>query len=610
MTLEMGFVLAVVALPLLLVMLNRWRVDLAGLFMIVALGLAQYLGLEVLSDNTSPSSTLIAISGFSQPAVITLIGLFILTQTLTHNGVILWIGKLLSRQGKRSEVRLVFLFTLTSALLSLFMNNVAVGALLLPSAMYIVRRSKVPASKLLIPIAFGTALGGMATYFTTANIVASNLLTAADPPQPPLNLLSFAFTGGLIAVVGIVYVSMVGRALLPLRDPGPEQAIARRASSEMEDLYAVGERLWKARLEPDSPLIGQTIQKSGIGEKYGLVIAAMRRSRQAFFVPFLSEIIQPEDILLLVGREERVMTLEGLGLQIKPERHSLTTFGVTLLESILAPHSLYTGKSLKEINFRQRYGFAAIALLRGRRSYRTDVANLPLEAGDSLLMVGPQNRTRDLRSNPNLVIFESDPASRPIPRRRALVSALVFITAVVLALLGLPVYLAVFAAALLAILIGYLPVQEVYRSVQWQIIFFIAGMYVASVGMVRTGLADLVGRNVLEGIGNQGPLGLAAATFLFAAALTQFMGSQATIFVVGPVAISAAIHLHTDPQAIAVASAIGCSASFLTPIAHPVNLIMMGPGNYHFSDFLRIGLGLLLVVLLALLAGMILFWRL
>ena len=137
-------------------------------------------------------------------------------------------------------------------------------------------------------------------------------------------------------------------------------------------------------------------------------------------------------------------------------------------------------------------------------------------------------------------------------------------------------------------------------------------MYVASLGMIHTGLANLIGSGVINLIGGLGigPLGLAASAFLLSALMTQFMGSQATAFVVGPIAISAAFHLNTDPHAVAIAAAIGCSASFLTPMAHPVNLIMMGPGNYRFSDFFRVGIGLLVVVFLTLLAGMLLFWRL
>jgi di/tricarboxylate transporter len=610
MTIEMWFVVAVIAIPILLVVAGRWRMDLAALFMMVALGLAQFLGLNIFGQAGTPQATLVTISGFSQPVVITLIGLFILTQTLTHNGVLSWLDQRLARVGANAEGRLVFLFVLTSALLSLLMNNVAVGALLLPGAMNVVRRTKVRASKLLIPIAFGTALGGMVTYFTTANVVISNLLTAAEPAQQPLGILAFVPTGGLIAAAGIAFVVLFGPRLLPVREPGFEQAIARRASKELEDLYAVGERLWEARVRATSPLIGLTLQRCGIGGKLGVVIVAMRRGHQAFFIPTPSEIIRPADILLAVGREERVSKLNALDLQLRPETHALTTFGISLIESVLAPHSAYVGKTLKELNFRHRYGFAAIALLRGGRSYRTDVANIPLQPGDSLLMVGAQQRSRDLHFNPNIIVLEPDPATLPIPRRRAVSSMLVFLGAVGLSVAGMPIYLSVLAAALLAVLLGLLPVQEIYRSIEWQIIFFVAGLYVASLGMVDTGLADLIGQATIRLLGGAGPLGLAAASFLLAAALTQVMGSQATAFVVGPIAISAAIHLHTDPQAIAVAAAIGCSASFLTPFAHPINLIMVGPGNYHFGDFFRVGWGLMLVVFFALLLAMRLFWNL
>jgi di/tricarboxylate transporter len=610
MTAPMWFVTAVIVLPLLLAVLNRWRLDVAALFMVVALGLAQFLGYSILGDANSPQQTLLAISGFGQPVVVTLIGLFILSQALTDNGVMLWLSQRLAAVGADSEQRLIFLFLVTSALLSQFMNNVAVGALLLPSAMNVVRRSKIRASKLLIPIAFGSALGGMSTYFTTANIVVSNLLTAARPPQPALGILSFLPTGGLVAVSGIAFIVLLGRRLLPVREPGPEQAMVRRASKELEDIYSVGDRLWEARVQDASALIGLSLQKCGVGEKLGVVVAAMRRGNHAYFVPMLKEIIQPADVLLIVGREDRVTKLADLGLQLRTESHPLTTFGITLLESILTPHSAYIGRTLKEINLRNRYGFAAIALLRRDRSYRTDVANIPLERGDSLLMAGPQDRVRDLRLNPNLIIFEPDPATRPIPRRRALASVLAFFSVIALSLLGLPVYLSVLTAAVLAILFGLVPIQEAYRSIEWQVVFFIAGLYVASLGMVHTGLAALIGRTAIDLIGNSGPLGLASAAFLLSAALTQFMGSQASAFVIGPVAISAAIHLNTDPQAIAVATAVGCSASFLTPIAHPVNLIMMSPGNYRFGDFFRVGAGLTAVVFMALLAGMILFWRL
>jgi len=610
MTIEMWLVVIVVVFPLIMVISNQWRVDVAAFFIIVMLGLAQYLGFGVLGDKKSPQLTVLAISGFGQPVVVTLIGLFILTQTLTNNGVMLWLGQQLIGGAERSVTRLILIYTFLAALLSLLMNNVVVGALLLPSAMQVSRNARIRPSKLLIPIAYGTALGGMATYFTTANIVLSNLLTIARPPQAPLGILSFTATGGLIAIAGILYITIFGRRLVPARQPGPEQALARRASVELESIYEVGERLWEAQVESASSLAGLTLQDCAVGEKFGIAIVAMRRGYQAFFSPLPNEIVRQGDILLVVGREDRVLKLNSLGFKVKPETHTITTFGLTLIELILAPHSNYAGKSIKQMNFRRKYGFTFLAILRAGRSYRTDVGDMPLELGDSLLVVGSPNRVRDLRSNPDIILFESDPATRPVPRRRAVISVLVFLSTIVFSLLGFPIYLSVLASALIAILLGLLPIQDAYRSIEWQVIFFIAGMYVASLGMVNTGLATLIGQNVIYLLRNVGPLGLAASTFLLSSALTQLMGSQATAFVIGPIAISAAIHFNTNPQAIAVASAIGCSASFLTPMSHPVNLIMMGPGNYRFKDFFRVGVGLMVVVFLTLLAGMILFWHL
>ncbi|GAB4480514.1 MAG: SLC13 family permease [Anaerolineales bacterium] len=612
MTFAMTFALLALALPLTLVTLGRWRVDLAALLMIAALGLAQFFGLGILGRPNTPADTVLALSGFSQPVITTLIGLFILTQTLTANGMMQWIGQQLTRLGGGSQTRLIFLFTSTAALLSLLMNNVAVGALLLPGAMQVARRASLPPSKLLIPIAFGTALGGMATYFTTSNIVLSNLLINAAPPQAGLTFQSFFPVGGLIALTGIAYLTLFGRRLLPNRQPGPEQLLARRSSAEVENFYALGERLWEGRVAPSSPLAGQSLQRSRIGELLGIVVVAIWRKQQAIFTPAAAEIIQPGDILLVVGNQQRVQQLAQWGIEIGREKEnvSLSRFDVCLTEVILAPHSNYEGKSVKTMNFRRKYGFTAVALLRRGRSYRTDVGTLPLEAGDALLMIGPPARLRDLRANPDIIPLEPEPSTPAIPRKRALLSAFILLMAVAAALMGLPAYLAVISAASLALLLGLLPMQEAYRAIEWQVIFFIAGMSAASLAMVNTGLAALAAQNVVRLLTGSGALGLAAAVFLLSAALTQFMGSQAAAFVIGPIAISAALHLNANPQAIALSAAIGCSACFLTPTSHPVNLIMMNPGNYHFADFARIGLGLMLLTFLTLLAGLMIFWNL
>jgi di/tricarboxylate transporter len=612
MTLSMWITLLIILLPLTLVMRGRWRMDVAALLMMAALGLAQFFGWGILGEPQTPADAILAIAGFSQPVIITLIGLFILTQALTVNGMMQWMSQQMMRLGGGTEGRLIFLFAGSAALLSLLMNNVAVGALLLPGAMQVSRRTRLPPSKLLIPIAFGTALGGMATYFTTANIILSNLLINASPPQAGLDFRSFFPVGGLIALVGILYLAILGRHLLPSRQPGPEQMLARRSSAELERLYALGERLWLGRVAAHSPLVGQSLQQSRIGELLGIVVVAIWRKRQAIFNPSAAEVIQPGDMLLLVGNEQRVQRLSQWGIEIGREKEnvSLSRFNVSLVEVVLAPHSSYEGKTLKALNFRRAYGFTAIALMRRGRSYRTDVGTLPLEAGDSLLMMGPSSRLRDLRANPEIILLEVEAPAPLVPRKRALFSLLLLLGAVAASVMGMPAYLAILSAASLALLLNLLPVQEAYRAIEWQVLFFIAGMSAASRAMVNTGLAALAAENVVRLLTGSGSLELAGAVFLLSAALTQFMGSQTTAFVIGPIAISAALHLGLAPQPIALAAAIGCSASFLTPTSHPVNLIMMNPGNYRFGDFARVGLGLMALTFLTLLAGLVLFWHL
>lgn len=587
-----------------------FRPDLIALGIMVLLGLGQFLGFGVVAPSGRPQEAIRAFSGFGQAVIFTLLGLFILTRALTYNGLMGWLGERLARASARSLWQLTLFFSALAALLSLGMNNIAVGALMLPVAIQAARRLGIYPSKVLIPIAFGTALGGMATYFTTANIVMSNLLTSAQPPQPPLGMLSFLPIGGLIALLGLGYIALFAPRLLPERRSALEQALARRSEADLERLYALGERLWEVRLDEHSPLIGKTIIQSGLGQELGLAIVAIWRGRRAIFAPAPSEHLQVNDILLVVGREDRVQRLAQRGCLIGRERRYLSSMEVTLLEILPSPHASVLGKTLKQINFRRRYGFTAVALLRRGRSYRTDVGDYPLELGDTLLVVGPAEEVDRLREDGEWIVLEAEATPPEYPSRRAIAALLLMILAILAFLFGVPAYLAVLGAALLALLFRLLPLDEAYRAIEWPTLFFIAGMYALSLALVQSGLAAAFTRLFLEALEHPSPLFLGGAAFWVAAALTQLVGSQATAFVVGPLVISTAIHLGINPQAIAVATAIGCSASFVTPISHPVNMIMVNPGNYRFGDFARLGWGVMLTTFLGLILGLHWIWGL
>ena len=612
MTFSQLFLIFVVAIPLILVTLDRLRPDLAALLIAVIMGLGQFLGLGLLGAEHTPQDAIKAFSGLSEPVVFTLLSLFIITHSLHKSGATRWIARRIVDFGGRSERRLIVLYAATTAFLSLFMNNLAAGALLLPSAMETCRRTGIKPSKLLIPVAYGSLLGGTATYFDTTSIIVSNLLASANPPQAMLHILDFTPTGGLIVLAGIAFLGLFGPRLLPEREPPPELMMTRHTASDLEDYYQLPERLWEAVVLPDSPLANKSLAESGIGEQLGLTVAGVWHGQHAIFSPTPEQIIHPTDILLVVGREERVQQLTQMGMKIGREdtNNHVGARGVLLIEAMPAPRSQALGHTLCEQEFRTQYDFTVLALYRDGRSYRTGVGDLKLKIGDSLLMIGTREKLKRLHNSPDFIVLEPDTSDQPVQRLQAGLTVGVIAAGVIASILGMPVHFSMLVGALLLLISGMLSMEEAYRAIEWPVIFLIAGMYSVSLAMVHTGLAQRIGEIVVTIVTPLGPLGLAAGAYLLTALLAQVMGGQVTQLVTGPIMISAAISLGTSPQAVAVATAIGCEAAFFIPFAHPINILMITPANYEFKDFFRIGWRLTIVCFLTLLVGLVLFWRL
>lgn len=605
---EQIFLLVVSIVPLALVFANKLRLDIAALAMSAALGIAQLAGWSIFGPADTPQNAVKAIAGFSQPVVLTLFSLFVLTSALEKSGAARWVASHIVAWGGNSERRLILLFAGTSALLSVFMNNLAAAALVLPSAIDASRRTGVATSKLLIPVAYGSLLGGVATYFTTANIIMSDLLTSANPPQKALHILDFTPTGGLIALAGLVFLAVLGPRLLPSRDPGPEVSLVRRTGRDLAKHYQLAERLWELRVIEGSMLAGRTLEASGIARQLGVAVAAIWRGDDAIFAPGSDVVLHHDDLLLVVGREERVSQIAGVEVGRNHDAHDLKD--VMLIETMIAPQSRLEGRTLRELEFRKSYGFTAVALLRQQRSYRTDVATFKLHTGDSLLLVGSSDHLSLLRKLTGMIVFEPDPSDLPMQRVTALASAAILAAVVIASIAGVPVFLATLIGAVCLFLTGMYPVEEAYESMPWQALFLVAGMYSVTLAMVHAGVVEVVSDSVVRWVAPFQGIGLVAGAYLLTALVTQLIGGQVAALVTGPITIAAAIRLHHNPQAVAVATAIGCSAAFLTPVAHPVNLLAMGPGNYQFKDFLRVGLPLTVICFAALIVGMLLFWKL
>lgn len=591
-------VIAVTLVALILIISDRLRPDLVALLVLATLPLSGVITFQE------------AFSGFSRSVVITIIGLFIITQGLEQTGVVKWLADRLRHIGRGSEVRLLLLFMTAGAVLSLVMTTIAAAAVLLPAAIQVGRESEVPPSKLLMPLAFGTLLGGTATYFTTANIILSSILR--DQGQDALSMAHFLPTGSLIMLAGLAFMVLVGRFMLPRRESVGQSVSPLALSRSLYQTYQLNEQLWEVRVTPDSKLAETPLAQSEIGQTLGMNVLAIWRGHQAILNPAPTEVLHADDYLLMLGPEDRMQELETWGAQIgrtNGHPHQREEYYVDLTEVVIPPRSSVVGSSLMELRFRNKYHLTAVALWREGKSYRTDVGKMPLEVGDALLMVGSPQHIRALTEDPDFLVLRSSHAAQPpLPQKAGW--ALGITATVILASVFevLPSAEAMIIGVAAMALTGCINLDEAYRGISWRVIFLIAGMLPISLAMINTGLADRVGTAIIGIIEPLGPFGLIGGLFLLTVLVTQVIGAQVTALIVGPIAVTAAIKLGVNAQAVAVAVATACSAAFLTPIAHPVNILMMGPGNYTPRDFLKVGTGMMVVTFCTLLAGMWLFW--
>lgn len=574
-----------------LILSNRFSPDVVALLVLLMLGFSAIL---------TPQQTL---SGFSSPVVITLIGLFILTQALEDVGIIQRVAKWINNIGGGSESYLVFLFMSAGAMLSLVMNNVAAGAVLLPAAVRVGHSSNVRLSKLLIPLSFGTLLGGMATYLTTANIILSGLLH--EQGLATIGMLDFIPTGGLIVIMGVIYMMLIGRHLLPER----ESLSQNMREPDLQQAYQLAERLWRVQVLPDSRLVNTSLADSQIGIELGLMVVALIRGKQTHMPPPTDMPLHAQDHLLVVGRRERVERLLEWGVQLVEDTTHLPPYELDFIETIIPPRSSTIGQTLTQLRHRTTSGLSAVALWREGRSYRTDVGKMPLQVGDALLMIGSAEHVQKFAQDRNFLVPANGYTHRPLrPHKARWALAISFWTLLITIFDWFPLPYVILSGALALVLTDCIRMEEAYQAIEWRVVFLVAGMLPLSLALTESGLADQLGLWFVSWLSNYSPLVFVGGMFLFSMCVTQIIGGQVAGLIVGPIAIHTALQLNISPQAMAVAVAIGCSTAFLTPIAHPVNILMMGPGGYRFADFFKVGVGMTLITCLTLLVGMRAFW--
>jgi di/tricarboxylate transporter len=578
---------------------DLFRPDLVALLVAVALGTTGILTAEE------------SFSGFSRSAVITLLAIFILAAGLERTGVTRQVGNLLVRVAGQGEVRQIVVVMIAGAFLSLFMNNIAAAAVLLPAVSGASQRAGVNPARLLMPLAFATILGGMATLLTTTNIVVSSLLR--DQKLPGYGLLDFAPLGLPLVAAGIAYMALWGRRQLPDRSPAQVLADIHRREADLAEIYHLGERLIRAGVPAGSPLAGKTLADTRFRETYGFSVLAIERGGRVVQAPPPDSVIEAEDILLLSGKPENLASDEGL--ELLPARswreRDLESRSVAVVEAVLSPRSALIGQTLREALFRERYGMSVIALWRAGRPVRTGLTDLPLELGDGLLLQGERNRLPVLRAEADLIVLAAPEREAPPATGKGRLALGIMAVSLVLAASGrFAVGEVMLAGALTMVIARILTMDQAYRAVDFKSVVLVACMLPLGTAMVKSGAAALLTSEILRLLGAAGPRVLLAGLAGLAILLTQAMNGAAVATVIAPIAIQTAQRTGADPRAMAMGVALATSIAFLTPLGHPVNILVMGPGGYSFRDYFKVGLPLTLL-LFALIVGLLpLLWHL
>ncbi len=604
MTSQLVFTLIIVLAAFALLLSERLRADLVALLVVVALGISGIL---------APRE---AFSGFANSAIVTIVSIFVLTEALRLTGITDRAGDLLARAGGNNEARLVVVIMLAGAALSLLMNNIAAAAILMPAVSGLAHRTHISPARLLMPLAFATILGGMATLFTTTNIVVSGILRGQD--LPGFGVLDFAPVGLPIVVVGIAYMAIWGRRLLPTQTTMQN---ARRESDcclDLVDVYRLDERLFRARVPAGSSLDRHTLAQSRLRESYGVSLVALERQGHLIHAPSAETVLKTGDTLFLEGKLDEFLARDvEPRLEILPapdwQSTALESEEVAIAEAVLAPRSTLLGQTLRAARFREKYGMTVLGIWRAGRPIRTNLGDLPLAFGDALLLQGPRTRFPLLRTEPDLILLNGEEAERRIvaePAKRWL-SVLIMGAGLLLAAFNTSLIGEIMlGAALLMILVGILTMDQAYGAIEWRSIFLIAGMLPLGLAMTKSGAAGLLADQLIAALGPAGPVALLAGLVLLTVALSQAMNGAAVATVVAPIAIGAAQHTGLDPRALAMGVALASSMAFLTPLGHPVNVLVMGPGGYRFRDYLRVGWPLTLLIFGILLAWLPLVWPL
>ncbi len=579
MTIDQILVLAVLAATLVFFVWGRWRYDvvaLAALLMMVVLGIV-------------PESR--AFSGFGHPAVITVAAVLVLSRALTESGVVSVLAGTFARTQGKPAMQVGALVALVTGL-SAFMNNVGALALTMPLALQLCARGHRPPSQVLMPLAFGSLLGGLITLIGTP----PNLIISAYRVREmgsPFSMFDFAPVGLVVATVGGLYIALIGWRLLP----------RNQATAAPARLFEIDAYITEARLAAGTRLEGRTVRAvEQLADNEVAVVALLRNDRR-LLAPGPFEPLKADDILILEGHPDALksvisraeLSIEG-GHDIRAE--NLSSERVGLVEVVVTPGSRLEGRSARDMQLHDRYGLNLLAIARQGEAMRQRLSRIHFRPGDVLLVQGDQKHMSDSLATLGCLPLAERDIRLGGPRMMRSVLA-IFGAAIVVTTLGLaPAHIS-FALAVAALVITQrLSLRDAYGAIEGPVIVLLAAMIPVGQALETTGTATVIGLQLVE-ITQGAPLPIILGLFMLVTMLlSDVINNAATAVIMAPIAATVANQLNVNPDTMLMAVAVAASCTFLTPVGHQSNTLVMGPGGYSFGDYWRMGLPLDILVIL------------
>lgn len=574
---------AVLGLALVLFIWNRLRADVVGLIVLATV---------VLLGLVEPAT---AVSGFSNEAVITVAAMFVLSSGLLRTGAIDVLGRAVSRLGGRSELRLLLVSLVIVVPLSAFINNTPVVVVMVPVVMGIARQTGATPSRLLMPISFASQLGGTLTLIgTSTNLLVAGLIVELGLPR--LQLFDITLPALILTAIGLVYLITIGRRLLPVRE----------SAADLVATYELREYMTVLRVQTDSPLVGRSLRESRLRENLGLNVVAIDRDGQRISTPRGGVQIQAGDVLIAGGRVADIARIADVEhLEILGAEPKVAIFGpagdeaprdTRLAELIVPPRSPVIGRTLRQLHFRGRYGVPVLGMQRHGISLNEALGDVPLRAGDTLLIEGLPSELQQLHDSGDLALLGA--LDLPTRRRRKMKLA-VGIMAIVMAIAAfelLPIMIASILGVIAMFVTGCVKPDEAYEDVDWMVIVLLGSLIPLGVAMQSSGTAALIAKQVLALTGDLGPYGVLAAFYVLTSLLTEIISNNAAAVVLTPIAVATAASIEVSPLPFVIAVMFAASNSFMTPVGYQTNTFVYAPGGYRFSDFMRVGtpLGILI----------------